>query len=190
MTGIYEQASDKVLLTADDEQAAFRVLYDRYWQPLYHKALQRLGSDADAQDMVQEVFISCWNNRRHIEIADSLAAYLFTALKYCILKRIVRRAGRGLHSALDLDELEQTDLSTEEFLRYRELQGLIAREVEALPERMRTIYKMSRVEQLPIAEIAGQLGLSPQTVKNTLHLILKRLRKRLGRHAAWIPILW
>jgi RNA polymerase sigma-70 factor (family 1) len=185
-----DQVSDKELLAADDEAGAFRTLYDRYWEALYQKAFRRLGSDADAQDAVQEVFISCWNNRSHIEIADSLAAYLFTALKYCIIKRVYRKAKNGLLSPLSVEELEQTDLSTEELLRYRELRDLVAREVEALPERMRTVYKMSRVEQLPVAEIAAQLGLSEQTIKNTLHLILKRLRLRLSRQAIWIAVLW
>jgi RNA polymerase sigma-70 factor (family 1) len=185
-----EKDSDKALLLSADEQAAFRTLYDRYWEPLYQKALRRLGSDADAQDVVQEVFISCWNNRTHIEIADSLSAYLFTALKYCIIKRVYRKAKKGILSPLSVGELQQTDLSTEELLRYRELRDLLAREVAALPDRMRLIYQLSRVEQLPIAEIAAQLGLSEQTVKNTLHRILKRLRLRLSRHAVWLPILW
>src|ERR1700722_18362102 len=95
MRDLDDQASDKVLLAATDEEVAFRICYDRYWQRLYRKAVHRFGSDVDAQDAVQEVFINCWNNRHQIEIADSLAAYLFTALKYCIIKRVYRRAKQG-----------------------------------------------------------------------------------------------
>ena len=68
-----EQLTDKELLLATDEEASFRQLYDRYWEALYDKALNRLGNDADAQDVVQEIFISLWRNRSSIQVEDSLS---------------------------------------------------------------------------------------------------------------------
>jgi hypothetical protein len=65
------QLTDKALLIAEDEQEAFRLLYDRYWQALYLKALYRIGNDADAQDLVQEVFIGLWRNKNNILSQDS-----------------------------------------------------------------------------------------------------------------------
>ena len=178
-----EHPRDKELLSWTDEQAAFRVLYDRYWKPLYQKALARLGTDADAQDAVQEVFISCWRNRQTIQTDDSIAPYLFTALKYCIIKMVYRAARKGVILPLSLTGLEQTELSTEELLQHKELQAIIAREVARLPDQMRRIYQLSRTEALSITEIAQQLNLSEQTVKNTLTTALKKLRRQLSASA-------
>ena len=49
--------SDKTLLKGADEQLAFRLLYERYWEDLFKKALRRLNSEEDAEDIVQEIFI-------------------------------------------------------------------------------------------------------------------------------------
>ncbi|HEU4634491.1 MAG TPA: sigma-70 family RNA polymerase sigma factor [Flavisolibacter sp.] len=179
-----EKLSDKALLVADDEHAAFRVLYERYWEPLYKKGFCRLGNSADAQDAVQEVFISLWRNRATIVFEQTLSPYLFTALKYSILKQVYRKTKKGLLVPLSAEELEHTSVDTEELLQYRELQAVIETEVASLPGRMREIYRLSRMENLQIAEIAGQLNLSEQTVKNTLSTALKRLREKLS-HYCW-----
>lgn len=178
-----EHLPDTELLSQADAQAAFRVLYDRYWNPLYRKALSRLGTDADAQDAVQEVFISCWRNRHTIRTADSLAPYLFAALKYGIIKIVYRAARKGINLPLSAGVLERTELGIDELLQVKELQTIIAQEVSRLPDQMRRIYQLSRTEALSVAEIAEQLNLSEQTVKNTLTTALKRLRKRLSGNA-------
>ncbi len=176
-----EQLSDRDLLTSTDGDTAFGVLYNRYWQVLYSKALQRLGNDADAQDCVQEIFIGCWKNRENIQVQDSLAPYLFTALKYSVIKKVYRDSRKGKVVPLSLESLAQTTLTTNEFLEYKELQQLLSEEVDKLPEKMQIIYKLSRTEHLSIIEIANQLQISEQTVKNTLTTALKRLRDKLSR---------
>lgn len=172
-------ADDKSLLTANDEQAAFRVLYDRYWESLYKKALSRLGDSENAQDAVQEVFISLWRNRHSIEVEETLAPYLFTALKYCIIKKICRHAGKVIQIPLMLEDLKCDENAAEENFRYKELQQLVGREVARLPERMQEIYRLSREQNFSSKEIAEQLVISEQTVKNTLSTTLKRLRIKL-----------
>jgi RNA polymerase sigma-70 factor (family 1) len=181
--------TDTDLLCAKDEQKAFRELYDKYWEPLYKNALYRLGSDADAQDMVQEVFIGLWRNKNSIQNIGSLSAYLFTALKYTIIKRIYRQAKKGIMVPLSVEELEHVELTTEELLQYKELQSVIANEVANLPTRMQQVYHLSRNELLSTKEIAQRLNLSEQTVKNTLSAALKRLREKLAHYACWLPFL-
>lgn len=182
-----EDLSDKTLLTTDDEHAGFRILYSRYWEPLYKKAFHRLDNSADAQDAVQDIFISLWRNRHTIKIEETLAPYLFTALRYYIIKQVYRKAKKGIHSSLSVESLEHTELSTEELFQYKELQTIIDGEVNELPERMREIYRLSRIENLRIADIAVQLNISEQTVKNTLATALKRLRESLS-HYSWLLV--
>lgn len=182
-----EHLSDKELMTAADEGSAFRELYNRYWEPLYKKALYRLGNSADAQDIVQQVFITLWRNKNTIHAGPSLAAYLSTAIKYSVIKLVYRKAKKGILVPLDVNELEIIELTTEELLQYKELQTFIDGEVAVLPERMQEVYQLSRKENLSITEIAERLQLSEQTVKNTLSIALKRIREKLSRYACWLP---
>lgn len=177
--------TDKELLAYKGE-AAFRVLYDRYWEPLYRKALTRLGNDADAQDAVQEVFVSCWRNRARIEVQDSLAPYLFAALRLWVIRKVTREAKRGQVLPLDIRELEALHTAPEEPLRYKELEALVHGEVAEMPGRMQQVFRMSRLEHQNIKEIASELQLSEQTVKNTLTSALKRLRTRLSHLSSWL----
>ena len=87
--------SDKELLLHKDDRA-FRILYDRYWQVLYKKAIARLRNEDDAKDILQEIFISIWNNRQQIEFEETLAPYIFTALKYSIIKKVERDLKKGI----------------------------------------------------------------------------------------------
>src|ERR1700712_4678884 len=75
--------SDRNLLfeIKNGNQDAFRQLFEKYWDDLYHAANKRLRSREDIQDILQEIFLSLWNNIQHIEITDSIAPYLFTSLK-------------------------------------------------------------------------------------------------------------
>lgn len=90
---------------------------------------------------------------------------------------------------LSTEDLEHVEVTTEELLQFKELQSVIAGEVDELPERMREIYCLSRVENLQIAEIAAKLNISEQTVKNTLTTALKRLRKNLSHYSSLIIFL-
>ena len=174
--------SDKMLLEDVDEQASFRILYNRYWEALYKKAFHRFGNSDDAEDAVQEIFISLWRNKNTIQIEDTLAPYLFSALKYYIIKQVYLKAKKCIQVTLSTENLEHFEFTTEELLQYKELQLVIANEVNGLPERMREIYRLSRVENLQNAEIAATLKVSEQTVKNTLTTALKRLRESLSKY--------
>lgn len=178
-----ENLSDKTLLEAADEHAGFRILYSRYWEALYKKAFFRFGNSPDAEDAVQEVFISVWRNRQTIQIEETLSPYLYTALKYYIIKQVYQKTKKGIQVPLSAEKLEYTELSTEELLQYKELQSAIEGEVNELPKRMREIYRLSRIENLQITEIAVRLNISEQTVKNTLTTALKRLRERLSHYS-------
>src|ERR1700754_4074230 len=132
--------TDKALLKAADEQFAFRVLYDRYWEPLYIKAFRRLHNEEDAQDVVQGIFITLWRNRHQVQVEESLAPYLFTALKYSIIKLVYRKAQKGTILPLSIADLEKYAIGLSPDIELKELKSTIDNEVAELPDRMREIY--------------------------------------------------
>jgi RNA polymerase sigma-70 factor (family 1) len=183
LLAVMKNFTDTDLLLAKDCQKAFAVLYERYWERLYKKALARFGNDADAQDAVQEVFITLWRNKATIDASNTLSPYLFTALKYVIIKKVYRKAKKGEYVPLSVKLLEDYNWYEEDQYQVKELQMLILQELDHFPSKMRRIYDLSRVEHLRTAEIAQQLNISEQTVKNTLTTALRRLRERLSQYA-------
>jgi RNA polymerase sigma-70 factor (ECF subfamily) len=179
-----KQLSDKEILLLDDDNVAFRVLFERYWKVLYHNALMRLGSNEDAQDIVQEVFISFWRNKDAIETEGSYSFYLFGALKYAIIKHVYRKAGKGISLPLSVEYLDLSEGSASEQLEFKELQLVLADETSKLPARMQQIFRLSRDENLSLSEIAARFNISEQTVKNTITTALKRLRTRVRKYAS------
>lgn len=164
-----------------DEQA-FQQLFDKYWQDLYKQAWLRVRSAEDAQDLVQEVFIAFWNNVHQVHIDTSAAAYLFTALRNRIFDFYEKQQVR-LKYVLDqsFHPVHTPEQATRNIAN-KELQQVVNTAIQALPEKMRQIYQLSREQEHTIAEIASLLSLSPQTVKNQLSSALQRIRTEIQRY--------
>ncbi|NLR58274.1 sigma-70 family RNA polymerase sigma factor [Chitinophaga polysaccharea] len=178
------QLSDKEILSLGNDDAAFRVLYERYWKSLYHNALARLGNHEDAQDIVQDIFVSFWRNREHIQTDGSFSFYLFGALRFAIIKHVYRKAEKGTILPLSVMHLELSEVALGKHLELKELQSVLEDETSKLPARMQEIFRLSRDENLSLSEIARRFDISEQTVKNTITTALKRLRSRLREYAS------
>jgi RNA polymerase sigma-70 factor (ECF subfamily) len=122
------------------------------------------------------VFSSFWERRHQITITISLQAYFFQAVRFNGLKRLQTR----LDHPVDIEKIHERFMPVIndfiESMNHDELLRLIESKVDELPERTRTIFRMSRFEQLSIPEISKALGLSEQTIKNQLSIALKNLR--------------
>ncbi|MBX3257473.1 MAG: RNA polymerase sigma-70 factor [Chitinophagaceae bacterium] len=171
--------NDQKLLDAskNGDEKAFGLLFNKYWDDLFRIAYRRLHAAEDAKDIVQDVFLSLWNNIGSITIEDSLGGYLYTALRNKIFNHFEKNNNR-------LQKLMQRQFVPAEheetvFSNYctKELQQFITQQVATMPEKMRQIYLLSREEHLTHAEISTLLSLSNQTVKNQLYNAVSRLRK-------------
>jgi RNA polymerase sigma-70 factor (family 1) len=180
----YSQHTDIVLLQliAQGEQAAFTAIYQRHWKPLFREAMNVLRSQKEAEDCVQEVFVSLWKRRTVIVVTGTLSAYLHTAIRYKCFDRIERDMIRGgyLDDFIAYQASRQSQSSVEEEMDARNLAASIDRLVDTMPEKMREVFRLSRQEQLTHKEIAGRLNISEETVKKQIYLALKILRSHLG----------
>ncbi|PWJ54483.1 RNA polymerase sigma-70 factor (ECF subfamily) [Dyadobacter jejuensis] len=158
---------------------AYRELFDRFWLKLYVTAKVRLQDEDEAKDCVQEVFISIWLKKDTLVIPDHVQAYLHTILKNKILNLLHQKTTTQRHLERYMQDLDLLVEPLESEMEYRELESLIAEEIDQMPQQMRRIFLMSRDEGLSGAQIAESLNLSHQTVRNQISTSLKRLRKRI-----------
>ena len=163
-----------------DFEQAFDALVRAHYERLGNLAYRYLKSDAEAEDAVQAVLLKVWQRREAVRMEDALP-YLYQAVRNeCFMA--LRRRRRWV----------MTDIATETTPAAVEhpsdspndLAAAAARAVEALPERCRAVYTMSREQDLSYAEIARILGISRKTVENHMGRALKTLREYLAPYLA------
>lgn len=188
-----KQSSDRCLIewVQSDNHLAFTILVDRYWEELYRHIWIKIKNADEAKDIVQDIFLGLWKNRAGISTdeRESIAPYLFKAAKYSVINYFTRPGilvtmEQELAAALDFPSTTRTD---DQFL-LKELQDIVDEEVSNLPERLQLPYRLSREQQLSIKEIALQLCLSEQTVKNNISTALQKIRFRLGEYNSDITV--
>lgn len=179
----YSSYTDKDLceLLKHGDEAAFTTLYDRYWAGIYRNAMKILGDGNDAEDVVQELFESIWKRRETLQINGTLAAYLHTSARYIALHLIeknVTKAEYGDAVATALLLVENPVI--ESHMDARALESAIDQIVATLPDKMKTVFLLSRREHLTHKEIAEKLRISEETVKKQVYNALKAIRQQLG----------
>ncbi len=167
------------LLRLKDERCV-RMMFDNYYHALCVYALKYLPSIEDAEDVVQNVFISFWENKKGHEFEGFLHSYLFGAVAKASLK-VLEKKGRIVFD--DVEEhvnllLEDMALADEEELDI--LKERLSLEVSRLPEKAREVFNAIVLENLSYKQAAERYNISLNTVKTHYSHALKKLRESLG----------
>ena len=165
----------------NDDDRSMDELFERYWEFVFDVVFKKLGDEEVAQDITQEIFISLWENRKTIDLTGPLTGYLYGAVKYRVINYFRSETRRNGHHA-ELSYLMNLELSekTDSKLLLNDLNKEVETALDLLPERMRLVVSMSRQQDRSIREIASELGISAQTVKNQITAAMKILRESLS----------
>jgi RNA polymerase sigma-70 factor (ECF subfamily) len=164
------------------DKNAFEILFKQYYPDLCHFAVNLVRNDSIAEDLVMEVFTRLWESEPGLNIKTSLSGYLYQSVYNKSINYLTREKKRFAEldpsSAEQLNSIVSQDLSEHPYYRisYRELNELLEKSIEQLPEECRKIFIMSRKEDLDHIEIAIRLGISENTVKVQIYRALKKLR--------------
>lgn len=162
---------------------AFRALLERYWLPLNRYATGVIKDADAAEDIVQNVFVRVWRQRSDWVPTGSVSAYLYTITRNLALNARrdrnaeMQRRERGGHRLLSSSESVPDREAAAQALR-EEVEAAI----EALPERRREAFVLSRFHGLSYQEIADTMGVATQTVANQMRTALGELREALSDH--------
>jgi RNA polymerase sigma-70 factor (ECF subfamily) len=167
-------------LIRTDDRGAFTELYNRYWDKTYAVALHRLEDEHEAEEVVQEVFLSIWQRRATLQLTHTVATYLAVAVKYKVINHLAKQHRRQLqHDELTITSPIIAD-STADWLHEKELRQLLEKTISQLPEKCRIVFLLSRDENKTYAEIAAELNISQKTVEAHMSKALRELRETLG----------
>lgn len=167
-------------LIRTDDREAFTELYNRYWDKTFAVALHRLGDEHEAEEVVQEVFLSIWQRRASIELTHSVATYLSVAIKYKVINHLAKQHRRQLQLNEITIATAETDDTTNNWLNEKELRRQLDYSINQLPEKCRIVFLLSREENKTYAEIAAELNISQKTVEAHMSKALRDLRETLG----------
>ena len=170
---------------------AFKRLFDTYWKKIYRTALQKLPTEEDASDITQDVFYIIWKNRAGWQVKSNIAAYLMSMLRHKIYDFYAQRDRLPIFVPIDEQE-EYWDYSFQEGEQqdFTAENQQVRKEIDAMPEKMREIFLLSRFENLSAQQIADKLGITVQTVRNQISTALKRIKNRFGDKATWLLFLF
>lgn len=167
----------KLILEGNED--AFAVLYQRYCRQLFYISLKYTGREADAEDIVQEVFSKIWCFRQRIKPDQPFIPYIVRIAKNSIFNRSKRRLIELSYlKNLSYVRKERRD-ATEEIVYLREFECLVKSEINRMPPKRRQIFILSRESGLSNKEIAIKLNISTSTVENQINKGLKTLKEKL-----------
>lgn len=167
-------------LRAGDE-ICVRMMFDNYYRSLCVYALKYVSTLEDAEDIVQNIFVTFWENKKGSRFEGSLRSYLFGAVAKASLKFLDR------HSRVRFDDIEEhVNLFLEEIAFYEEeelnaLKEKVELEIAHLPEKSREVFKAIVLENLTYKEVAERYHISVNTVKTHYSNALRQLRQSLGK---------
>ena len=178
------------LLTKQDP-SAFEQVFKTHFKDLHSYAITLVQDDAMAEEMVQQVFFKLWERAGKLTISGSIAAYLYRAVHNESLNYIKHQKVKAVHQLYVAHSMKDNhESSASKKLLTSELEKKIQEALNELPEQCRTVFQMSRFEELKYAEIAERLDISVKTVENHMGKALKMLRARLVDFLTFLILLF
>lgn len=168
---------------------SFEMLFKLHYEPLCRYAYSFLRSEAEAEDTVQQVFVSLWEKREQIEVQSSFKNYLFRMVRNSCLNKLKHEKVKTEYASFSAFNASVFEKNAAALATSNELQSMIDKAIESLPEQCRLIFKMSRFENLKYAEIAAQLNISEKTVENQMGKALRVMREHLKEYLILVIIL-
>jgi RNA polymerase sigma-70 factor (ECF subfamily) len=182
MKAIYKTYTDEELAVMLNERdmSAYEEIYIRYWHKLYYHAHNMLDDEDQAEDIVQDLFASILNKMGKVTYQSNFVSYLFVSVRNAVLDVFKHQVHRKLY-AEDFTAFNKNGAYTiDNYIRTKELEEQINKEIASLPPKMREVFELSRKAFLNHQEIAEKMGSTPGTVKKTISNAIVKLRSRLS----------
>ena len=165
---------------SDNKESLFNALYLESYESLYLYATHYLAVE-EAKEVVQDTMLWLWDNWDTIVPEKSVKSLLFRIVHNksvnCIKHKSVRTR---VHQQIE-HNLSQL-FESPDFYFATELRQMYEEALNRLPEPLREVFYLSRVEQLSYKEIAERLGVTTKVVDNRLARTMRILRKELGEY--------
>ncbi|WP_317172490.1 RNA polymerase sigma-70 factor [Pedobacter foliorum] len=168
------------------DDKVFEQMFKAHYKELHSYANVMLRDEDTAEEIVQSMFLKFWEKRALLNVQTSIKAYLYKCVYNDSLNYIKHQKVKTKYQDFAAYTMNDHHEAASSRVELTELQFKLREALNELPEHCRTIFQMSRFEELKYREIAEQLDLSIKTVENQMGKALKILRLKL---ADFIPLI-
>ncbi len=151
---------------------------------LFRYALRIVGNEAEAEDVVQEVFIKLWNQRQYADQIDNLEAWLTTLTRNQSIDK-VRSKHRRTEPIDKRFDMKDAQISPHRQTELNETLELVKTWIDELPPKQKEIMHLRDIEGLAYKEIAQMLGLTLDQVKVNLFRARQAIRQKMQQTEKW-----
>lgn len=189
MSGRYVTCSDEDLVDIMhqyDDESAFAELYSRYFRPLFNYTYEKVNDRFVAQEIVQELFVSLWQ-QRHQHSIQACRPYLFSVAKNLIISFYRKEQTRQRHYHQWGTLSPHTTDSSDQVILLDDLNHQYEEGLNRLPDKCREVFVLSR-QGYTNRKIAQSLAISEKTVEQHITKALRSLRLHLKEHLRYLLI--
>ncbi|AHF17115.1 RNA polymerase sigma factor [Niabella soli] len=179
-----------VLIAEKDDQTAFNELFRHFFPGLLPFAFAIVKDRQKAEEVIHDVFLKLWENRKMLTAIENISSYIFIASKNACINFM--RKKKRVFTNVPEDELVYTVVTPETHLVSAENVLLIQEAIRSLPPKCLLIFRLIKEEQLKYSEVAKLLDISVKTVETQMTIANKRvaeaLLKFLPEYDSLIPL--
>lgn len=171
------------------ERSAQEELYKRYSRRLYNVAYRFAGNAADADDLLQDLFLQAYRRLDSFRGEASLGTWLYRLAVNCCLDHVRSKQGRQQHATAFLDDLDLPEPAAPASWRPDTALERIdmERAIAKLPPSYRATFVLHDVEGLDHREVGTMLEIAEGTSKSLVHKARRRLRTLLRGEVGTSP---
>ena len=166
----------------EGDMEAFRLLVEMHQARVIGTISKMLGSDAESEDLAQQVFIRVWKSAPRYQPTAKFTTWLFRITRNLVFNELRRKRHFADQSEVIAEPIERAEKEPDRVLLEGELQNAIQEAINQLPESQRMAIILRRFEEMPYEEIAKVLGTSVPAVKSILFRARAELRERLEKY--------
>ena len=165
--------------------AEFEQVFKSHFRRLHAYAFTIVKEEMAAEEMVQNVFYKLWEKKERVQVQQSVTAYLYRSVYHESINYLRHEKVKSAYQSHAAHQMKHQENASEK-TALRELEQRLETALRELPEQCRTIFQMSRFEELKYREIADRMGLSVKTIENQMGKALRILRLKL---ADFLPVI-
>jgi RNA polymerase sigma-70 factor (ECF subfamily) len=180
----YTESEEMALLSRlkNGEQEAFKLLFYSYKDKLFGFLMRITGSVEESKDIVQDVFMKIWQDRKSLSEIKNLNAYIFKIAQ----NRMIDNIRKFSHEKICLSDIhaniEEADIKPDDLFFEKEKQLIFQEAVNQLSSQQKTIYRLHREEGKLLKDIALEMNISLSTVQNHMNRALKNIHNYLAKN--------
>ncbi|PST82522.1 RNA polymerase sigma-70 factor [Pedobacter yulinensis] len=172
--------SELAVLLAQSSERAFREIYERNWKLCFLSARKRLNNEAEAEEIVQDIFCKLWRRRTSFTLTRSFENYFAVAVKFEVINQLARRSRRESYERQAASAYVDADSSMQETIDLQDLKTQLQASINRLPDKCRAVFRLRYEKNYSQLQIAETLHISEKTVEAHLSKARKTLKANFG----------